>query len=139
MVPNPRVIVTGARDWTNKLMVIGALNDVYTHYGRFTLIHGHCPTGADQIANSWYMGQGPFYCEAMERYAAWWDIDGNAAGPRRNARMVRQGAGLGLAFPLGDSRGTWDCVNKMRAAKIPIRIYDFKSGLYRSENGQVPE
>lgn len=112
-------------------MVIGALNDIYTHYGKFTLVHGHCPTGADKIADDWYVGQGHYYCDEMHRFPAWWDIDGNAAGPRRNTRMVNNGADLGLAFPLGDSRGTWDCVRKLQTAKIPVRIYDVKSGMYR--------
>lgn len=113
-------------------MVIGALNDIYTHYGRFTLVHGHCPTGADKIADDWYASQGRYYCDEMHRFPAWWDIQGNSAGPRRNTRMVNQGADLGIAFPLGDSRGTWDCVDKLKTAKIPVRIYDFKSGMYRS-------
>lgn len=133
MRPNPRVIVTGSRDWVNKLMVIGALNDVYSHYGQFRIVHGGCPTGADKIANDWYWAHGhDRYCtEEPEVFEALWDIEGNNAGPLRNRRMVNAGADLGLAFPLGDSRGTWDCVRKLKAARIPTRIFDLRSTMYR--------
>lgn len=112
-------------------MVVGALNDVHTHYGKFTLVHGACPTGADQMAEDWYYHHGWRYCAGREAYPARWDIEGNAAGPLRNRRMVNKGVKLGLAFPLGDSAGTWDCVRKMQGAKIPVRIYDVRSGMYR--------
>jgi len=128
-----RVIVTGARDFDNVLMVVSALNDMYTQYGKFQLVHGGCPTGADKIADDWYWKHGwRTYCYAEPQvYEARWDIEGNAAGPLRNRRMVNGGAEMGLAFPLGDSRGTYDCVSKLKIAKIKTRIYDYRSGMYR--------
>jgi len=113
-------------------MIVSALNDVYTHYGKFVLVHGGCPTGADKIADEWFNEHGWFYCPGdPDIFEARWDIEGTQAGPLRNGRMVRSGAKLGLAFPLGDSRGTWDCVRKLRTARIPTRIYDWNSGMYR--------
>ncbi len=51
-------------------------------------------------------------------FRADWDRLGKAAGPVRNQAMVTSGGDLGVAFPHPDSRGTWDCVDRMRAAKI---------------------
>ena len=44
-----------------------------------------------------------------------------AAGPRRNARMVRQGADGMFAWPFGASYGTRNCMRLARHAGIPIR------------------
>jgi len=51
-----------------------------------------------------------------------WDRQGNAAGPMRNKRMADLGAVLCLAFPKGESRGTWDCIKRANRAGIPVRI-----------------
>ena len=125
-----RIIVTGSRDWTNKLMVIGALNDMYTYHGKYMLVHGACPTGADKIADDWYETYGEHYTVGIDRFYPAWDIWGDAAGPKRNSRMVRSGGDMVLSFPLGISTGTWDCINKAVAAEIPVRVYDYKSGRF---------
>ena len=59
----------------------------------------------------------------VERYPADWKNRGNAAGPERNARMVKSGASICLAFPTPQSTGTWDCIHRAAAAGIPVRIY----------------
>ncbi len=41
---------------------------------------------------------------------------GKAGGPVRNQAMVDSGADLCLAFPDNKSIGTWDCVQRARAA-----------------------
>ncbi len=112
-------------------MVVSALNDIYTHYGKFVLVHGGCPSGADKIARDWFYEHGSGYTYYMDVFLADWDTYGNGAGPLRNLKMVNAGADVGLAFPLGDSRGTADCIRKMQAADIPVRIYDWRSGIYR--------
>ena len=40
--------------------------------------------------------------------------------------MVNAGADLCLAFPLGESRGTRDCVRRADAAGIPVLNYGDK-------------
>lgn len=42
------------------------------------------------------------------------------AGHRRNQEMVRRGANTAVAFPLGPSRGTRDCMARIRAAGIEL-------------------
>ena len=36
--------------------------------------------------------------------------------------MAQAGADLCLAFPLGESRGTWNCVNECKKAGIPVKV-----------------
>lgn len=45
-----------------------------------------------------------------------------AQGNYRNQTMVDTGITVCRAFPLADSRGTWDCVRRARAADIRVRI-----------------
>lgn len=60
----------------------------------------------------------------VEAHPADWRSCGRAAGLIRNQRMVDLGADLCLAFPLGESRGTWDCVARARKAGIEVRIIE---------------
>ncbi|WP_052372155.1 SLOG family protein [Nocardia otitidiscaviarum] len=127
-----RVIVTGSRSYPCEDDVWEALAMAIAEHcdagDTFTVVHGACPTGADAHAASWFRlpdgGSGVTFLE--ERYPAEWRLFGKAAGPRRNAEMVALGADLVLAFPLEGSRersrGTWDCVDRARAAGIPVEI-----------------
>lgn len=143
-----RILITGSRTWGDEGVIWDALNDTIDEQVKngeteFVVIHGHCPRGADAIAD--------FYCEdqagwrdnmgqvlAVERYPADWATctndcrhssrnrhDGTrycpAAGHRRNQHMVDLGADICLAFNKGNSRGTADCVRRARAAGIPVK------------------
>lgn len=116
-----RVIVTGSRTWARPGIVHLALVDAFFHHGPLVVVHGACPTGADAAASAWVRKCGaPDYTE--ERHPADWAQHGRAAGPIRNRAMVEAGADLLLAFPRGESRGTWGCVRLAEAAGIPVRI-----------------
>lgn len=119
-----RVLVTGSRHWVDKGPIFRAL-----YYQReiagaagMVIVHGACPTGADAIADTWgrlfYPGS-----VLVEPNPADWDHFGKAAGPMRNQLMVDLGADVCLAFPFPDSRGTTDCMEKARAARIPVQEY----------------
>lgn len=119
--------------------------------GTLTVVHGDCDTddgtqGADAYAHMW--------CALMppptditdihvieERHPADWgrtcDIrcfhrqrvkDGHPycamAGPIRNQAMVDLGAHLVLAFPLPESRGTWQCVSAARSAGLVVEVVE---------------
>lgn len=129
-----RILVTGARDWPDRLAVYRALNEVCEEFdlnyepdeygntmpdpSKITVIHGHCPTGADHWADEWCIGS--FFM--AERHPADWKRFGKAAGPKRNGEMVALGADLVLAFPMVGSRGTVDCMTKATSAGIPVRV-----------------
>lgn len=110
-----RLLITGSRNWTDTQRVYDFLARTITDPD-WVIVHGACPTGADAIADHWATMTG----YPVERHAADWDRRGKAAGPIRNQEMVDAGADVCLAFPLGESRGTRDCMRRARAAGIPV-------------------
>lgn len=115
-----RVLITGSRKWTDRERIRIALLQVWCELGcesDCTLVHGDCPTGADAIAaDVWRKAHLP-----VEAHPADWKNLGRAAGPVRNEEMVQAGADRCLAFPLPDSRGTFDCMKRADRAGIPVR------------------
>lgn len=138
-----RILVTGSRDWTNENLIRHQLTRVWLTVDRpFTVIHGACPTGADWMASDWVanmleaeMGdvreeEHPAQNHPTEDFGPW-----PAAGPRRNAHMVRLGADLCLAF-IGPctsprchkpgphpSHGASGCADLAEQAGIPVRRF----------------
>jgi len=121
-----RILITGSRDWTARDDIFRAI--FYAGYAaqatpdQVTVVHGGA-RGADAIAGEVAAGLG---CH-IEIYQADWAKYGKAAGPIRNAEMVKLGADVCLAFPLGpqiradgSKSGTRDCMDKARAAGIPV-------------------
>lgn len=129
------VIVTGARDYPYPGIVHERLSVTRIQRGPFLLFHGVCTprgsdemVGADRYADDWGRAEPGI---EVRPFGADWDHFGGAAGPRRNGEMVRTALGLlppqqilGLAFPGPRSRGTWDCVRKMKAAHITCDVWD---------------
>jgi hypothetical protein len=116
-----RIIVTGSRNWTNGQAVFRALTQAADgqDWDQLVIVHGACPTGADHFAVRWASLVGVTH----EAFFANWNQHGKAAGPIRNRAMVAAGADLCLAFPLGPSRGTRDCMAAARNAGIPVKEY----------------
>lgn len=129
-----RALVTGSRDWDDRLAVYRALNDLCDEYAlnyppdehgntmpdpsRLTVVHGDCPTGADHWADQWCISN---FLEA-ETHPAEWDKYGKSAGFRRNAEMVNVGADICLAFIKNNSKGATHTVDLARAAGIPVKV-----------------
>jgi hypothetical protein len=109
-----RVLVCGGRDFADRPLlnwILGALHQTRT----FSLvIHGR-QRGADSLADEWAV-------EAripVLRIPANWDAFGHAAGPIRNAEMLRVGKpDLVVAFPGGS--GTADMVSRARRAHVEV-------------------
>lgn len=55
-------------------------------------------------------------------FVANWDMYGKAAGPNRNADIIKN-TELLIAFPLQDSKGTKDTMNKANNMGIPVHVY----------------
>ena len=119
--PTPyRVLVTGSRDWDDRATIRRALDEVYARTPAdqdFVLVHGGCPTGADAIAHAWALPTGA----VIDIFIADWANHGKAAGPRRNARMVAEGADLCLAFIKNRSRGASHTADLAERAGISTR------------------
>lgn len=118
------VIVTGSRDYEDWTRVWYELDTLMHRYSSLVIRHGGCPTGADSFAamwiGSWFKSTN--ICESV--FTANWDQHGKAAGPIRNREMAQAGADLCLAFPLGKSYGTWNCVNECKKAGIPVKVIE---------------
>jgi hypothetical protein len=124
---SPRILVTGSRWWVNYNKILEAL----LKHGPGLVVHGACypkpirgvrpRRSADWLAH--------LVVEELgwdeEPHPANWSL-GRGAGHMRNQHMVDLGADICLAFPLDDSRGTWDCVRRARAAGIPVEIIPWR-------------
>ncbi len=109
-----RVIVTGGRDYKDRVRVWSELEHLREEYGRVVVITGKCPTGADQFAAEWAQIRG-FLVEVP----ADWDTRGKRAGPERNQTMLQYYfPDRVLAFPGG--RGTADMVKRAKRRGVPV-------------------
>jgi SLOG family YspA-like protein len=118
-----RVIVTGSRNWVGQWGIdkIFQVLDATLNLGRqmnqgFELIHGACPTGADDIANEWGIANSDEIM--LTTWPADWDLYGKAAGPVRNEQMMAAGGDLCVAFLRSNSSGTLDAIGKARRRGI---------------------
>jgi len=117
-----RILVTGSRDWDDRETIKQALREAAQgfHMENVTVIHGHCPTGADHLAEHYaatWLGL------SVERHPADWNRYGKSAGFRRNAEMVQSRPDICLAFIKGGSRGATHCADLAEKAGIPVRRY----------------
>ena len=110
-----RVLVTGSRTWRDRQAIFDALAEY--NYGRVTLVHG-AARGADSIAAS---VAAAFGWQIEPHPADWNGGYGKAAGLVRNARMIRLGADVCLAFIKNGSRGATHCADLAEKAGIPVR------------------
>ena len=92
------------------------------------IIHGGAP-GVDETAGQLF---GTANCWRID---APWALFEDLAGPTRNAAIVGAAAecdarGLrvkAFAFPGPESRGTWDCVRKLRTAGIEVDVREIRT------------
>lgn len=115
-----RVLVTGSRDWDDVATLHAALDALWARYGRrLIIVHGHCKSGADAIADAWALAHGI----KPERWEADWSAGGLGAGPVRNAAMVASRPAEVLAFIRNASRGASGCATLAAAAGLPVERY----------------
>lgn len=85
------LLITGSRTWSHPALMQDAFNQAWLSWGpqnvtKPLLISGHCPKGADAMAEQLWSGAGFDYLPMP----ADWDTHGNAAGFTRNLAMVEQ-------------------------------------------------
>lgn len=108
------ILVCGGRDYDN----MGKVREVLDELNPSLVIHG-AARGADQLAQHW--------CDYNHvdflQFPADWKRHGKAAGPLRNAKMLRYGKpGLVVAFPGG--RGTANMVKLALEADVPVLVIE---------------
>lgn len=112
-----RILITGSRDWNDRLVIEEALS-VVSEPGA-VLISGACPTGADRLSeNVW-----DYWHLPIERHPADWQKFGKRAGFIRNQEMVDSGADICFAFIRNDSKGATHTANAARKAGIPVKEF----------------
>ncbi|ASR75964.1 DprA-like DNA processing chain A [Mycobacterium phage GenevaB15] len=131
-----RVLITGSRDWTDRHAVGLALQSELEKHGEILILNGMCERGADLHAHEYYLMHGSKWVREKE-FPADWSRDCTSscyhkprfkngqrycplAGHLRNQAMVDFGADVCLAFPLEDSRGTYDCMKRAKKAGITV-------------------
>lgn len=109
-----KVIVCGGRDFDNVSAVRHALTVAHAKRPITLLIEGG-QTGADTLAREWAKAEG-IPCETVH---ADWKRYGPAAGPIRNAAMLKDHApDAVIAFPGG--KGTADMVKIAKRAVVKV-------------------
>lgn len=112
------LIVCGGRDYGDRDRVFATLDRVHAARLIERIAHGGAP-GADLLASQWAHVRGV----TAVRFPAEWHKHGNAAGPIRNAEMLRIFKADGVvAFPGG--RGTADMIARAKAAGLPVMEID---------------
>lgn len=129
-----RVLVTGSRAWADETAIGEALSEAIRpvwHDRDVVIVHGACPSGADQMAHEWAEVFGvPVERHRAQDFGPW-----PACGPIRNQHMVSLGADICLAF-IGPctsprcrrpgphpSHGASGCADLAERAGIPVRRY----------------
>lgn len=116
------ILVTGSRHWNNVHAVefeLGALHQRWA--GEMLVVHGDCPSGADQIADRVChdLGIDRVKCPAN------WKANGKAGGPIRNRLMLSLfDVDLVLAFPLEGGRGTQDMIRAAKEAGVRVETVE---------------
>ena len=131
-----RILVTGSREWEDWEKMARALGPWFSFDN--ILVSGHCPDGADVMAERLWSGWlGMSVSQAMnggyiEACPADWMTHGKAAGFIRNTEMIAKGARVCLAFacrcrklkcrmkPAHYTHGTTDCKKKADEAGIDV-------------------
>ncbi len=123
-----RVLVCGGRNWNDQDRMDAALDAVHRKHGVTLLIEGGQVSrdretdtlfGADWQAGTWAIRRKVphWIC-----WAWWFDCNGKisrAAGPERNAKMIRVGQPDGVVAMPGGA-GTADMIRKARAAGLTV-------------------
>ncbi len=109
------LLVCGGREYADHEHAWAALDAIHLERPIALLIQGGA-SGADRLAFAWAMAKG-LPCAT---YHAAWGTHGRAAGPRRNADMLRFGRpDLVVAFPGG--KGTANMIALSKADGVEVR------------------
>lgn len=122
-----RILVTGSRDWDDWPTLARAMFEAINDYGEIVVVSGHCPTGADAMAEWVAENLMRRHLEVLrvtvERHPADWKTHGKKAGFVRNAEMVNLGADVCLAFIKNGSKGASMTARLAEEAGIPVRRF----------------
>lgn len=118
----PHVLVCGGRGFGDQGLLEARLDAFTAKLGKIVVVTGACRTGADRLAEEWAHARR----HVRLRFHPDWQQHGKAAGPIRNQEMVEHVAavheGFAVAFWDGKSKGTADCIERIKKHGIPLKI-----------------
>lgn len=113
--PERKIAIVGSRGYTN----LDWVRTVVVSLPEGSMVITGGAPGVDRVAES----TAARYHIPLYVFLAAWDVQGRAAGPARNTKIVEASDEL-IAFWDGKSRGTLDSIRKARARGIPVKVYD---------------
>jgi hypothetical protein len=112
-----RILVCGGRDYRDADAVFATLDAINAVQPITQIIEGGA-TGADRLALAWAIKRKV----EVKTFCAEWTLNGRAAGPIRNRKMLDEGKpDKVVAFPGG--RGTANMVEQAKSAGVPVALY----------------
>ena len=119
-----RIIVAGSRNFHNHQKMYPILDELLkdkTH-DEIELVSGCC-RGADKLGELY----GYYNNWKVIKFQADWDKYGKAAGAIRNEQMAKYASeaerGILIAFPIGESRGTYNMIKLAKQYGLEVMIY----------------
>lgn len=110
-----RVLICGGRNFNDPLTFGSWMGGIMNRVGKIAVIIEGGASGADTMAREFGKWKGI----PVETFPADWGKHGKAAGPIRNAQMLRDGKpDLVVAFEGGN--GTADMIRQARAAGVEV-------------------
>lgn len=135
------LLVTGSRTWSHSKLMQDAFNKAWLSWGipnvaKPLLISGHCPDGADAMAEQMWSGAGFDYLPIP----ADWNAHGRGAGPIRNQEMVAhaktyrdQGSQV-LAIAFIDQCSNQRCPQMQQHQLMPTELGHYSHGTIHCRN-----
>lgn len=117
-----RVLVCGSRHYSDRDSINHVLDALHVRKGPKMLLITGGAVGADELARQWAVSR---KVDHRVMYARW-ELEGKAAGPIRNQRMLGEKPKLVLAFMVhmpGENRGTNHMVSIAQAAEVRVKRF----------------
>lgn len=112
-----KVLVCGGRSYDNKKYLDEVLDMIHVEDPITCLVHGDA-SGADTLGDLWAMTRKV----DRARYPAEWDKYKHAAGPIRNALMLKENPDIELVVVFPGNAGTRNMRAKAEKAKIDVLV-----------------
>lgn len=115
-----KLLVCGGRNYSDKGELWSVLDEYLAVHGdRLIIIHGACPTGADDLADKWAQAREVDCLRVPARWNSTTPV--RAAGPLRNKRMIERYRPQAVLATVGGT-GTAGMCDLAKSAGLTPRI-----------------